>query len=395
MKVRIVILIPVLLMFCACSTITDDDETLKATDISRVSEKQQLLTQESTHSSFPAPTLFTPTPAEYTYPETTKETSSQNEFNTDMVSFPNRSKIIEILDTDRIFGINESNIPFIYTVSAEETEYFKPLQENYWDSKLSPDRKKLVCSEKSIAIIDLASGAKEILDLEGIDKENPYAEWESTHWLNNRKLLYNSGYEWFAHSYIYDLESKSFTPVEHGLDGYYNFFNFIPIDECRVLLNLRAHIKKDGTSYYTEGTGFRSELALYDISSGTITKITDNMDGEFYYYIHPRGNTIHLKKVIKDKETLIGISYEIIQLDSGITENVNIDSPDVIYFLDENQYLTSQEEKQSNRITYHYYDKSYEIGDFTYHDIYTMLDNGVGIIVLNEQQIIRFEILKK
>lgn len=419
MKVKVIILMLFLLVFSACEAKTNVNETLQTADISTASVEQQQSTQESTHSLSTTPKLPTPTPVQETrtettqvtqtttiqetqpqiketiketQTETTQDTSNQNGIKVETVSLPNGFRVIKVPDNDHIFGIAEPLTPAIFTISTSDIKYFAPSIEGAWRWELSPDQKKVVYfGDSALVVVELDSNATEKVDLTEINEKNPYDEWISVYWLNNNKLLYNSGYEWFANSYIYDLESKTFTEVKHGFDGYAQFFSFIPIDEDRVLLTLRANEKKDGTSHYTE-SGFRDDLAIYDIPSGTVKKITDNEDGEFYSFVIPRGNKLYMKKRVVKDEKLIGVTYEIMELDSGNITKVNIDTPDVVNFIDENQYLTSQEGQYNNiAITYHYFGKSYKTGDFNLYEFCSILEDGAGIIN-DSEKVIRFEI---
>jgi hypothetical protein len=99
-----------------------------------------------------------------------------------------------------------------------------------------------------------------------------------------------------------------------------------------------------------------------------------------------------MDKIFVKDEKLISVSYEIMELDSGNITKVNIDTPDVVNCIDENQYLTSQEGQYNNiAITYHYFGKSYKTGDFNLYEFCSILEDGAGIIN-DSEKVIRFEI---
>ncbi|HID30893.1 MAG TPA: hypothetical protein EYP19_12960, partial [Desulfobacterales bacterium] len=97
---------------------------------------------------------------------------------------------------------------------------------------------------------------------------------------DGRRLLVKYQHEMEAEFFLCNIETKEIKPVNTVFKDY-SFHRVVGWpDEHLLVFNTVSHKKKDGTVEYAE-SGHRWDLALYDLSTGECSLITNADDGEF------------------------------------------------------------------------------------------------------------------
>jgi hypothetical protein len=104
-----------------------------------------------------------------------------------------------------------------------------------------------------------------------------------------------------AEFFLYNIETKEIKPVNTRFK-HYSLNRVVGWPEEHLLVfNTVSHKKKGGTVEYTEG-GHRWDLALYDLSTGECSLITNADDGEFIVGTAAGKNGILFERRYKGKD---------------------------------------------------------------------------------------------
>ncbi|WP_199621145.1 hypothetical protein [Paenibacillus alkalitolerans] len=251
-----------------------------------------------------------------------------------LTGLPEYFSFVDRLDEYRILGLAAGK-PFIYSVS--EHKYDIVSETVCWNVRLSPDKQRIgYNNEDGIGIINIEDGTGRIVfSKEQSDQINQdgsmYFQWGT---LPNQLLLIHQG-EWDSFYYLLDLETGKYTPLQVKMDSYFLSEPIQWIDEHRILFSFRASKKKDGTMEY--GSGYRSDLAVYDLRTGTTEKVTDTDDGYFVNFVSMQADTAYYQEMDPEQRR----SYYSVDVTNKKSERIDIadEHNDIYVFWSPDTYL--------------------------------------------------------
>jgi len=130
---------------------------------------------------------------------------------------------------------------------------------------------------------------------------------------DGKKLLVWYGYEWNTEFFLLNLDNGKTEPLATKMEDYFLTYATGWADEQRLVFTTRANRMKDGTQDYT--FGYRSNLAVYDISTGIYELITDTGDGEFIEGISAGENGILFLHWLEERDD---VTYGLMDLSGHV-----------------------------------------------------------------------------
>ncbi|MGQ9497636.1 MAG: hypothetical protein ACUVRC_07140 [Desulfotomaculales bacterium] len=197
------------------------------------------------------------------------------------------------LDDERVFGRTGTNLLCVNLRSGG----YRSLGVQAWNARLSPDGKLAAYDNEDGLYLVKADGTGKQLLL----PRDPAFGGEYIWSPEGRRLLVKYQHEIDAEFFVYNSETKETKPVNTRFENYsLNRVVGWP-EEHLLVFNTVSHKKKDGTVEYTEG-GHRWDLALYDLSTGECSLITNADDGEFIVGTAAKKNGILFERRYKGKD---------------------------------------------------------------------------------------------
>lgn len=214
------------------------------------------------------------------------------------------------IDLRTIFGLVGAT-PVVYNLESGSISYPGIPA---WSARLSPNRKYFSYIEE---------GGVYVTGIDGRGNRHIWPPQEAFEggghhgggvWSpSGEKLLVWFQYEWDGEYFVCSLQGEEDAyKLKTYLEGYFLTTAVGWVDEQRLIFNTRANVMKDGTQDYT--FGYRSDLAVYDLKTGSFRLISNSNDGEFLegLSVCPRG--IFFLRWFGRNETRDDFSYGLMDL---------------------------------------------------------------------------------
>lgn len=185
-------------------------------------------------------------------------------------------------DSSHIIGsslINDGPVKAVYVTDPNSSDLFL-LAELLDRFVISPDGSTMAWAAQGEIWLrnTLDSDIKEdIIDFSFYDDMYPYLSPLFSP--NGNQLLVGMVHEWDTNFFIVDLNSKEIEQLSIRLAGYFLNSAVGWLDEDRILFTTRASVDLEGQSEY--GSGYRQDLAIYDLKEKTYNKFTSAADHIF------------------------------------------------------------------------------------------------------------------
>ncbi|NLX90303.1 MAG: hypothetical protein GXZ07_01710 [Firmicutes bacterium] len=182
------------------------------------------------------------------------------------------------IDEENFFGLTGTHCLSVSLLGKGT----RSLVKNAWSAQVSPDGRKLsYLDENGINQINTDGSGHKFLWPEG-ESGSPFLEGRPAGGIwspDGEKILCWYEHEWDCDFFCLRPGNNHLQALNTAMEGYFLASPAGWIDDSRLLFNIRASRKKDGTQEYS--LGYRCDLAVYDLSAGTFEMITGAEDGEF------------------------------------------------------------------------------------------------------------------
>ncbi len=180
------------------------------------------------------------------------------------------------IDEHTIFGLSGNN-PVLFNLETGRSRF---PHITVWEAHLSPEKRYFsYINEHGVHVAQVDGNEnrhlwpREGLAGNGFPRGGLWAPFSD-------KLLVWWEHEWDCVFFIYELHSDRVQELKTHLDGYFLTTATGWADEQNIIFTTRASIMKDGFRDYS--FGYRSDLAAYNLETGSFLLLTDAADREFF-----------------------------------------------------------------------------------------------------------------